>query len=53
MLSEINIAMGSRRDFLKKALLLAAGGGFVGALPASIQKAFAIDPQQQQKFFQC
>jgi phospholipase C len=36
--------MNSRRDFLKKAALLAAGGGFVGALPASIQKAFAIDP---------
>jgi phospholipase C len=36
--------MESRRDFLKKAALLAAGGGFVGALPASIQKAFAIDP---------
>jgi phospholipase C len=36
--------MESRRDFLKKAALLAAGGGFMGAFPASIQKAFAIDP---------
>jgi len=36
--------MDSRRDFLKKALLLAAGGGVAGALPVSIQKAFAIDP---------
>ena len=38
------INMESRRDFLKKAALLAAGGGFAGLLPASIQKAFAIDP---------
>src|SRR5580658_8121993 len=36
--------MESRRDFLKKAAWLAAGSGLVGALPASIQKAFAIDP---------
>ncbi len=36
--------MDTRRDFLKKAALLAAGGGLVGGLPASIQKAFAIDP---------
>jgi phospholipase C len=36
--------MNSRRDFLKQAALLAAGSGFVGALPASIQKAFAINP---------
>ena len=34
----------SRRDFIKKAMLLAAGGGLSGALPASIQRAFAIDP---------
>jgi phospholipase C len=39
---EIN--MDSRRDFLKKAALLAAGGGMTGLLPASIQRAFAIDP---------
>jgi phospholipase C len=36
--------MESRRDFLKKAALLAAGGGFTGLLPASIQRAYAIDP---------
>ncbi len=36
--------MDTRRDFLKKAALLAAGGGVVGAFPASIQKALAIDP---------
>ncbi|MBP9902170.1 MAG: phospholipase C, phosphocholine-specific [Verrucomicrobia bacterium] len=36
--------MDSRREFLKKAALLAAGGGLAGAFPASIQKAFAIDP---------
>ncbi|WP_128546640.1 phosphocholine-specific phospholipase C [Larkinella soli] len=35
----------SRREFLKKAALLAAGTGFLNALPASIQKALAIDPQ--------
>src|SRR5215218_3707315 len=34
----------SRRDFLKKAALLAAGGGLTGALPESIQRALAIDP---------
>lgn len=36
--------MDSRRDFLKKAALLAAGGGVAGAFPASIQRALAIDP---------
>ncbi len=36
--------MDTRREFIKKAALLAAGGGFVGAFPASIQRAFAIDP---------
>ena len=36
--------MESRRDFLKKAALLATGAGLAGALPAAIQKAFAIDP---------
>ena len=36
--------MESRRDFLKKAALLAAAGGLAGVLPASIQRAFAIDP---------
>jgi len=36
--------MSSRRDFLKKAALLAASGSFGGVLPGPIQKAFAIDP---------
>ncbi len=36
--------MDSRRDFLKKAALLAAGGGLAGAFTESIQRAFAIDP---------
>jgi phospholipase C len=36
--------MDSRRDFLKKALALAAGGGALGGLPGSIRKALAIDP---------
>ena len=35
--------MDSRREFLKKAALLSTG--LSGILPASIQKAFAIDPQ--------
>src|SRR5215467_7726601 len=36
--------METRRDFLKKALLLGASGSLAGTLPASIAKAFAIDP---------
>jgi phospholipase C len=36
--------MDSRRDFLKKATLLTTGSGLAGALPASIQRALAIDP---------
>ncbi len=36
--------MDTRRDFLKKAALLAGNAGFTGVLPASIQKALAIDP---------
>jgi phospholipase C len=34
----------SRREFLRKAALLAAGGGVAGTLAASIQRAFAIEP---------
>src|ERR1700744_5482908 len=37
--------MESRRDFLKKAALLAASGSVAGMLPASIQKAFSINPE--------
>ena len=36
--------MDSRREFLKKTAMLGAGGGAAGAFPASIQRAFAIDP---------
>ncbi len=38
--------MDSRREFLKKAALLAGGAGVLGSLPASIQKAFAINPAE-------
>ena len=34
----------NRREFLKKASLLAGGVGMMHALPASIQRAFAINP---------
>ncbi|MDR3714862.1 MAG: phospholipase C, phosphocholine-specific [Puia sp.] len=37
--------MDNRRDFLKKAALLAGGAGFNGVLPPAIQKALAIDPK--------
>jgi phospholipase C len=37
--------MDNRRDFLKKATMLAGGAGFAGVLPPSIQKALAIDPK--------
>jgi phospholipase C len=36
--------MDTRREFLKKAALLAGAAGVSGALPASIQKALSIDP---------
>jgi phospholipase C len=36
--------MGSRREFLKKSVLLSGAAGVSQFLPASIQKAFAIDP---------
>ena len=36
--------MDTRRDFIKKASLLAGGAGVWSSLPASIQKAFAINP---------
>ena len=35
----------SRREFLKKAMLLSSTAGISQFLPASIQKAFAIDPE--------
>ena len=36
--------MDTRRDFLKKASLLAGGSTLWSSLPASVQKAFAINP---------
>jgi phospholipase C len=36
--------MQSRRDFIKKAAMLAGAAGFAGGLPDSISKAFAIAP---------
>jgi len=36
--------MDTRREFLKKAALLAGGAGIYNQLPPSIQKAMAIDP---------
>lgn len=37
--------MQSRRDFIKAASLLAAGGSASGVIPAAIQRAMAIDPE--------
>src|SRR5678810_1474860 len=36
--------MDSRRDFLKKASILASGAGLFHVLPVSLAKALAIDP---------
>ena len=36
--------MDTRRDFLKKSLLLSGAAGLSSALPASIRRALAIDP---------
>ena len=36
--------MESRRDFLKKAALLSGMGGVYSSIPASVARAFAIDP---------
>lgn len=37
-------SMDSRRDFIKKASILATGTGLLNSLPPSIQKALAINP---------
>lgn len=37
--------METRREFIKKASLLSGGAGLWSALPASVQRALAIDPQ--------
>jgi len=42
--------MDTRREFLKKASLLASGTSLWSSLPASIQKAFAINPDQDTTF---
>ncbi|MEO6916188.1 MAG: phospholipase C, phosphocholine-specific [Chitinophagaceae bacterium] len=36
--------MDTRRDFLKKAIMLSGSAGMAGVLPESVQRAFAIDP---------
>ena len=36
--------MDSRREFIKKAAMIAGATGLAGVLPPSIQKALAIDP---------
>ncbi len=36
--------MDSRREFIKKSILLSGAAGFTGLLPASVQRALAIDP---------
>src|SRR5699024_6809701 len=38
--------METRRDFLKKALILSGATGMSGIMPASIQRALAIDPEK-------
>ncbi|HEY2721721.1 MAG TPA: phospholipase C, phosphocholine-specific, partial [Chitinophagaceae bacterium] len=37
--------MDSRREFIRKATLLAGGAGFLHVLPASVAKALAINPE--------
>ena len=39
------IPMDTRREFIKKAAMLAGATGIAGVLPASIQRAMAIDPK--------
>jgi phospholipase C len=42
--------MDTRRDFLKKAILLSGATGLSGAMPSSIQRALAIDPDPGSTF---
>lgn len=42
--------MDTRRDFIKKAAMLATGSGLLDRLPASIQKAMAINPAENSTF---
>ena len=41
--------MDTRREFIKKAMMLSGAAG-MATLPASIQKAFAIDPEAGSTF---
>ncbi|MBL7817595.1 MAG: phospholipase C, phosphocholine-specific [Saprospiraceae bacterium] len=43
--------MDSRRDFLKKAAILATGSGLMGSLPPSIQRALSINPTEGSTFY--
>lgn len=42
--------MSTRRDFLKQAGMLTGGLGVIGSLPASVQRALAIDPEDGSTF---
>ncbi|UAY55592.1 phosphocholine-specific phospholipase C [Arachidicoccus terrestris] len=44
--------MDSRREFLKKAMLLSGAAGVASSVPASIKKALAIDPEEGSDFYQ-
>ena len=37
--------MDTRREFIKKSMLLSAAAGLSGAVPASIQRALMINPE--------
>lgn len=45
-----NTSMDTRRDFIKKAALLAGGAGAWDRLPLSIQKALSVDPEEGSSF---
>lgn len=42
--------MSNRRDFIKKAVLLSGGIGFMNSLPASVKRAFEINPDMGTSF---
>lgn len=53
MLAYIKIKnMDSRREFLKKAMLLSGAAGVATAVPASIKKALEIDPKEGSDFYE-
>src|SRR3982750_3024921 len=43
--------MDTRRDFIKKSMLLSGAAGFSAAVPASIQRALGIDPAPGSTYF--